>query len=130
MKLGDFLNAINHSKAPLLDDPEEWNAEQTYLPFIVNRTLSYFPDAVMCANMMNMFACLDHKLQFDYLRLEIPKYRRFTKWYKPEVDAAISDIKEYFGYSFAKAEAAMNVLTVEQIKDIRKRLATRNGGQR
>ena len=47
MKLSEYLNAINHSKDDLLVDE---HAEKKYVPFVVNRCLSYFPDTIMQAN--------------------------------------------------------------------------------
>ena len=36
MKLGDYLNAINHSKKRLLDTDDEF-VEKQYAPYVVNR---------------------------------------------------------------------------------------------
>jgi histone deacetylase complex regulatory component SIN3 len=43
--LGDFLKAINITKENLLE--EDSLTEKEYVPFVVNRTLSYFPDTVL-----------------------------------------------------------------------------------
>ena len=51
MKLGDYLNAINHSKKRLLDTDDEF-VEKQYAPYVVNRCLSYFPDTIFHANQM------------------------------------------------------------------------------
>ena len=41
MKLTEYLNAINYTKEDLMKDDL---AEKDYVPFVVNRCLSYFPD--------------------------------------------------------------------------------------
>ena len=43
----DFLNAINDTKVNVMVDDI---AEKQYLPFIVNRGLSYFLETVLYAN--------------------------------------------------------------------------------
>jgi hypothetical protein len=67
MKLGDYLNAINYTKEPLLDTEDE-SVEKGYTPFVVNRCLSYFIDTVLYANEMNRRPETDKKMQFDYLQ--------------------------------------------------------------
>ena len=46
----EFLNAINYTKKDLMVDPEN---EKHYNSFVINRSLSYFPDTVAIANEMN-----------------------------------------------------------------------------
>ena len=78
----DFLNAINDNKQDLMIDPDN---EKKYVPFVVNRTLSYFPDTVHLANAMNQYHHLDNKLQFHFFLNIIRKRKRFSKWIKPPV---------------------------------------------
>ena len=82
----DFLNAINDNKQNLMADPE---CEKDYVPFLTNRTLSYFPDTVHMANAMNQYHHLDNKLQFQFLLNIVRKRKRFSKWDKP---TEISDL--------------------------------------
>ena len=60
MKLGDYLKAINFSKEPLMDS-EDILMEKEYLPFIVNRCLSFFPDTIIQSNYMNVVPHIDKK---------------------------------------------------------------------
>ena len=46
----DYLNAINQSKENLIVDEL---SEKEYVPFVVNKGLSYFPDTILYANEMN-----------------------------------------------------------------------------
>ena len=48
----EFLNSINHSKKDVMVDDL---TEKSYNSFMVNRSLSYFPDTVGFANVMNQY---------------------------------------------------------------------------
>ena len=121
MKLGEYLNAINHSKKPLMDTEDE-QVEKLYTPFVVNRCLSYFIDTVLHSNLMNEHPEISSKMQFDYLSLSIRKRKRFSKWLKQETDNNLEIIKEYFQYSDTKAKEISDILTTEEIEDIRQYL--------
>ena len=116
----DYLNAINYTKKDIMVDDI---AEKQYVPFMVNRGLSYFQDTVLMANEMNQHAHLDNRLQFDFLINIVRKRKRFSKWNKPEVATDLDVIKEYYGYSNEKAKAALDVLNDEQIKTIKDSLS-------
>ncbi len=115
MKLGDYLNAINYSKDDLFADEE---AAKGYVPFIVNRSLSYFPDTILQANDMNIHADLGKREQFDYLRHSIRKRRRFSKWLKKTEDKRIESVKIYYNLGTKKALESMRVLSDRQIDEI------------
>jgi hypothetical protein len=120
MELGDFLNSINLSKKDLMkEDP---NCEKQYLPFIVNKSLSYFIDSLFYSNKMNELHFLDKKMQYDYLRHKLVKKKRFSKWFKPDELESLEYIKEYYGYSTQKAKEIMCVLTPDQILEIKAKL--------
>ena len=109
-KLGDFLTAINQSKKNLIDEGPM--TENEYLPFVVNRTLSYFLDTVLYANEVNIQSHADNKMQFDFLLNTIRANRRFSRWLKPEENKDIDAIKEYYGYSNKKAREVLGFETV------------------
>jgi len=118
-----FVNAINFNKKDLMTDTEnDALAEKSYVPYIINRTLSYFPDTIMYANDMNMHADLDNKLQFDYLLNSIRPKKRFSKWTKRPKDADINAVIEYYKVSISKAEDIIRVLSNDQIIEIKRRL--------
>ena len=122
MKPFDYLNAINSTKENLmLDSATDELAEKAYEPFLTNRGLSYFPDSIFYANEMNQYHALPKKAQFLYLLNSIRPRKRFSKWYKEEISNDILLISEMFGYSKSKAKEALNVLSEEQLKEIRKR---------
>ena len=60
----DYVNAINYSKKDIMVTRDD---EKVYVPFMVNRSLSYFSDTVLLANEMNKFHHLDSRLQFSFL---------------------------------------------------------------
>ena len=121
MKLGDYLNAINYTKEPLLDTDDE-SVEKGYTPFVVNRCLSYFIDTVLYANEMNRRPETDKKMQFDYLQRSIRKNKRYSKWLKQESVENLDIIKQYYGYSDTKAKEVMDILTADDIEFMRNRL--------
>tara|TARA_R100001509_G_C4784399_1_gene187571 strand:- start:221 stop:598 length:378 start_codon:yes stop_codon:yes gene_type:complete len=115
----DYLNAINYTKKDIMVDDI---AEKQYVPFMVNRGLSYFQDTVLMANEMNQHAHLDSRLQFDFLINIVRKRKRFSKWNKPEVATDLDVIKEYYGYSNEKARMVHNLLTDDQITELRRKV--------
>ena len=115
----DYLNAINYTKKDIMVDDI---VEKQYNPFMVNRGLSYFQDTVLMANEMNQYAHLDNRLQFDFLINIVRKRKRFSKWNKPEVATDLDVIKEYYGYSNEKARMVHNLLTDNQITELRRKV--------
>ena len=128
MKLGDYLNAINYTKEPLLDTDDE-SVEKGYTPFVVNRCLSYFIDTVLYANEMNRRPETDKKMQFDYLQRSIRKNKRYSKWLKQESVENLDIIKQYYGYSDTKAKEVMDILTSDDIEYMRNQLNTGGVGK-
>ena len=116
----DFINAINLTKKNLFEDPQ---AEKDYLPFLVNRGLSYFPDTVLYANEMNRNSGIPKDWQFSFFLNTIPKKKRFSKWHKKDADSeSLTLIKEYFGYSSEKALEALSILSDDQLSMIKEKL--------
>ena len=120
-ELKEYLNAINHTKERLLDsDDEDW--EKKYPPFIVNKCVYPFQDTIMLVNEINQLPHLDKKLQFDFLLNSVRSRKRFTPWLKANKLDNLEDVKEYYGYSNEKAKQALDILTDEQIAEIKKKL--------
>ena len=115
----EFLNAINYTKKDLMVDPEN---EKHYNSFVINRSLSYFPDTVAIANEMNKYHHLDSRLQFSFLINIIRKRKRFSKWIKPEIEDDVEVVKKYYGYSNEKSRQILPLLTSQQIDIIRKKV--------
>lgn len=113
----DFINSITYNKEDLFVDPQ---AEKDYVPFIVNRGLSYFPDTLFYANEVNQYSTASKKWQYDFLRLSIAKKKRFSKWAKKEsLTTDVALVQEWYKYSEEKAIEALTILTDQQLKAIR-----------
>jgi hypothetical protein len=127
----DFVKSINETKVNVID--EDPTAERDYVPFVVNRNFSYFPDSVLHANELNALPHADHKLQYDALLNSIRAKKRFTRWLKPEANKDLDAIKEYYGYSNQRAREALAILTGEQLSFIHEKLdkgGIKNGRRR
>jgi hypothetical protein len=114
-----FVNAINLDKKDLMVDDLTENA---YVPFMVNRQLSYFQDTVIVANEMNRYHLLDKKLQFHFLLNIVRKRKRFSKWAKADSIDDMEIVKEYYGYSNEKARQALAILSKEDLDLIKSKV--------
>ncbi len=112
----DYVNAINYSKKDIMQSSDD---EKVYLPFMVNRSLSYFSDTVVLANEMNKYHHLDSRLQFSFLINIVRKRKRFSKWVKPELEHDLESVKRYYGYSNEKTRQILPLLSPSQIKQIK-----------
>jgi hypothetical protein len=121
--LSDILNSINQTKENLFtSDPR---IEKEYVPFVINKCFSYFPDTIFYANRMNQVSGLDKKMQYDYLLSSISKKKRFSKWIKPEENKDIEVIKEVYGYSYQRAREVLDLVSIEDLKQF-----IQKGGQK
>jgi hypothetical protein len=121
--LSDILNSINQTKENLLSkDPK---LEKDYVPYVINKCFSYFPETVFHANRMNMHSFLDKKMQYDYYMYSVSKKKRFSKWIKPEEDEKLELIKEVFGYSDKKAREVLDLFDLKTLKEL-----VQKGGQK
>jgi hypothetical protein len=116
----EYVKSINQTKENIMVDDE---SEKGYNSYIVNRSLSYFNDTVMFANEMNVNHQLDNRLKYEFLLGTIRKKARFSKWIKPDTEESLNIIKECYGYSNEKALQVLNLLSVEQIGQIKRRLS-------
>lgn len=126
MSFFDFLNAINDTKKDLIrEDPL---TEKDYVPFMVNRGLSYFPDTILFANEMNSSAHIPKQWQFDFYRIGITKRKRFAKWHKRDQNSDdIQLIMREYDYSHQKALQIIDLLNETQLKELREKYS--NGGR-
>ena len=120
----EYVNAINMTKKDIMVDDL---AEKAYNGFMVNRSLSYFPDTVLAANEMNRYHQIDSRLQFDFLINIIRKRKRFSKWDKKTIDGDVEVIKEYYGYNEQKALHVLPLLSSEQLEQLNNKV--KKGGR-
>ena len=121
-ELKQYLKAINQSKEKLMDTEDEvW--EKKYPAYIVNKCLApYDKQTCLFVNEVNRRPHLENKLQFDFLINSLRPRKRFTPWLKATKLENLEYVKEFYGYSNAKAKAALDVLSEDQLATIRKRL--------
>jgi hypothetical protein len=114
-----YTDSINNSKVNLIetsDDPEQ--IERDYAAFLVNRSLSYFADAIHFVNVVNKYHQIDKKLQYEFLLYALRQKKRISAWGKAEDDEALNLVKRHFNYNTAKALTALSILTSEQLAAI------------
>ena len=121
--MADLFNEIVPSimqtkKNALLTEQDE----KSYPHFMVGRALSNYPDTVLIANEINKYPHIDNKLKYEFCLNMVKPYKRpYVKWHKKAVADDLKVIKEYYGYSDAKAYEALSVLSQDQITELRKR---------
>ena len=97
--------------------------ERDYVPFVVNKSLSFHRDCVLFANEMNKLPNTDRILQYHYLLNRIRGYKRpYQKWYKKETIDNLELVKEYYKYSTEKAKDALLILSEDHLNEIKKKL--------
>jgi|TARA_B110000285_G_scaffold157931_2_gene176211 hypothetical protein len=94
-----------------------------YKPFFTNRSLSYQPDLIHYANMMNRYPMLEKKMHYDFLHQTIEKKKRpFKGWIKAKKLEDLGIIKEYFKYSSKKALECLYLLSESDIQHMKEKL--------
>ena len=93
--------------------------EREYIPFLVNKSLSYFPDTLFHSNEMNLHYHLPKQMQYDYLMYQIRPRKRFSKWLKKDNDKDVEYIMKYYNISNKRAIEYKSLLTKPQIQKIR-----------
>lgn len=113
-----FVTAINYSKENL---HETETFEDDYLPYIINRSLSMFPDTVQIANEINILHYVPKKWQFLFYLNIVAKKKRYSnkKWAKRSKDSNEPFIMEYYNVSAQKAKEILSLLKPEQIEIIK-----------
>ena len=120
-ELKEYLKSLNETKENLMDsDDPMW--EKKYSPYIINKCLAPFNDTIMLVNEMNQRHHLDSKLQYEFLLNTIRSKKRYAPWVKGDKLKDLEYVKEYFGYSNAKAKVALSILDNEQITTIKNSL--------
>lgn len=119
----DFISAVSDTKKDLIreaDNPAL--TEKEYLPFIVNRGLSFFDDSILHVNEMNQRHHIFPVAQFDYYRAVLRKRKRFSKWFKPEQDSDLDAIQQVYQCSRSIAKLYLKALSKSQLKEVHSRL--------
>ena len=117
MNIWDIINSINLNKKNLYETGDI--TDKDYLPFIVNKSLSYFNDTLFHANEMNINYHLPKNMQYEYLLFQVRPRKRFSKWLKKTEDKDIEYISKYYNISNKRAKEYKSLLTKSQLQKIR-----------
>ena len=115
-----FVEAASNTKEDIIRDGDA--TEKDYNAFVINRSLSYFPDAIFDAQEMNREYFLDPIMQFDYLRLSLRKRKRMTSWFKKMNTDDLAMVSQAFNMNINKSREAIHALSKEELIDIRSSL--------
>jgi hypothetical protein len=133
-KLFDYVNSVTHGKQNMMRDTEnDVLAEKGYNAFIVNKALSYFPDTILHANIMNTCHHLDNRPQYEFLLNSIRPKKRFAKWVKDAGDKDLEIVCEYYQCNRNIGRDYLSLLSSEQLNIMEQQLQTggiNNGSSR
>lgn len=116
----EYSKAILQTKEELIVDEQ---TEAEYIPFLVNRALSYHFDTILFANEMNIRPWLDKKMQFSFLINTTRRQKRsFSKWAKTEKSEDLECVKKVYGYSDQKALEVLKLLSAKQLEYLKQTL--------
>lgn len=124
----DFVNSISLTKKDMMTNTENDDlAEKGYVPFIVNKSLSYFADTLLYANEINTLPSVDNKLQYHFLLNSVRPSKRFAKWAKKHDSEDMENVKAFYHLNNEKAQQALTLLSREQLDVIKQKL--QKGGE-
>lgn len=121
----DFVNSITFDKRDILTEA----TDNQYVPFLINRGLSYFADCVLYANDMNINNELPKRAQYLYLLNTIPKRKRFSKWAKKLENEDIELVSRLYNCNDRRASEILSILTPDQLESLQQ-LETGNSNGR
>lgn len=117
----DWIKTINTSKINLLQNGEDI---KEYVPFVVNKALSYHLDSVLFANEMNMHPHIPPSSQYYFYLYGLSRRNRYSKWEKKENTSDLELVKRFYDLNDSKALEVLNILTKTQIEYIKNKLET------
>ena len=113
-----FVNAIN--------DGKDIEVTSEYSQYLTNRNFSMFQDTIYIANQTNGMSNLTNDLHFKFYRNLVSRRKRFAKWPKSHNPETINIISTYFDFSIEKTLETLNILTDDQISQIKEWYVERN----
>jgi hypothetical protein len=122
----DFIKSINEKSGNLMEVSPD--VERDYIPFMVNRGLSFSPDTVLYANEMNRLPFTERRMQYDYLYASVRRRKRFDKWVKPEEkdEELVQSVMARYGIGRKRADEYISLLDQEA----REKILKARGGSR
>jgi hypothetical protein len=113
--LSEICKSINIEKDE--DLINEYN-ESDYVPFIINRLYSLYPDTVLTANLINQYPDTKNLFQYKYYIYSVRKRKRFSPWLKYSLPKEVELVKEYYGISTKKAKEILPFISDDILKEI------------
>jgi|TARA_B100000497_G_C7596504_1_gene358609 hypothetical protein len=121
----EYVNTITQSKKNMMRDSEnDTLAEKGYSGFLVNKALSYFPDTLLHANLMNHYHQLEDRPQYEFLLNSIRPKKRFAKWVKDAGDKDLDVVCEYYQCNRNLGKDYLSLLSSEQLNIMKQQLET------
>jgi hypothetical protein len=121
----DYVNTINQTKKNMMRNTEnDTLSEKEYNPFLVNKALSYFPDTILHANLVNQYHQLDKRPQYEFLLNSIRPQKRYAKWVKDAGDKNLDVVCEYYKCNRNLGREYLSLLSPKQIKIMEQQLET------
>lgn len=121
----DYVNSINISKKNMMRDSEnDTLSEKDYNPWVVNKALSYFPDTILHANLMNHHHDLPKRPQYEFLLNSIRPKKRWAKWVKDDGDEDLDLVCAFYQCNKNVAREYLSLLSVDMLNMIKKEQET------
>jgi hypothetical protein len=90
---------------------------------VVAVSLSYFPDTVLHANLMNQHSHLDNRPQYEFLFNAVRKKKRFSKWHKASNPDDLELICNHYKVNKNVGREYLAMLPAEEIEKIKQQYA-------
>ena len=121
----DYVNTLTTTKVNMMRDSEnDTLAEKAYEPWLVNKALSYFPDTILHANLMNQYHHLDKRPQNECLINSIRPKKRFAKWVKNASNEELELVCAYYKCNRVIGQEYLSLLSSEQLDIMKKQQDT------
>ena len=121
----DYVNTLTTTKVNMMRDSEnDTLAEKAYEPWLVNKALSYFPDTILHANLMNQYHHLDKRPQYECLINSIRPKKRFAKWVKNASNEELELVCAYYKCNRVIGQEYLSLLSSEQLDIMKKQQDT------
>jgi len=113
----DYITAINQTKQNIIAESEDQiESEKAYNPFLTNRALSYYPDTIHLAQLMNINSNIGKKMQFEFLLNSVRTRKRYSKWAKTKDMDMLNKVSDLYNVNNARAKEIIDILGKETIE--------------
>ena len=119
----DYVNSIYKGKPNMMRDSEnDILAEKSYSAYLTNKALSYYPDTILHANMMNMNHHIDNRPQYEFLLNSVKPSgkNRYKKWVKEKPYDDVVLVCEAYNVNKEVAKRYLEIISPEQLEMIKK----------